>query len=244
MNHSIEREGGEAHAVERACGRGPFNLIFMFLFLKTMMCQSIPCHKIGDLRGLDIASCFILLLQIGKWLLANDIRASFHFIKSNKLFIGGLVRDLALGTICVMCLTIIRPMVMDVENVVLLLGFFFFFFRHDYIVHWENKTPKSCQYLWVGATLVKAICVWGWLSISASEVSSFRFDMYPNSIYPIMLVLIWWWTNYFLNNGLNMMFWTSQIFIYMETTNHIWDTQLAKFDIQIINQSIIKINSY
>lgn len=99
----------------------------MFLFLKTMMCQSIPCHKIGDLRGLDIASCFILLLQIGKWLLANDIRASFHFIKSNKLFIGGLVSDLALGTICVMCLTIIRPMVMDVEYVVLLLGIFFFF---------------------------------------------------------------------------------------------------------------------
>lgn len=44
----------------------------------------------------------------------------------------GFDSDLALGTICVMCLTIIRPMVMDVENVVLLLGFFF---RHDYIVH-------------------------------------------------------------------------------------------------------------
>lgn len=70
--------------------------------------------------------------------MANDIRASLHFIKSNKLFIErggggcGFDSDLALGTICVMCLTIIRPMVMDVENVVLLLGFFF---RHDYIVH-------------------------------------------------------------------------------------------------------------
>lgn len=124
------------------------------------MCQSIPCHKIGDLRGLDIASCYILLLQIGKWLLANDIRASFHFIKSNKLFIGGLVSDLALGTICVMCLAIIRPMVMDVENVVLLLGFFFFFFVGMIILftertklpnlvnicEWERRSWKQCVF--------------------------------------------------------------------------------------------------